>query len=59
MHIDDVASEIADNSMPPTDEGLYQSLTSCERAMLDAWVAAGTPAATTVKVLDIAECKAK
>jgi hypothetical protein len=53
----DVASEILTDSMPPTDEGDYKSLNDCERAMLDAWVAAGTPTTTGVKVYDLEACR--
>ncbi len=54
--IADVVMAVNANDMPYTDNGA-RLLNACEKAMMNKWVDAGAPAASTVKVSDIPECK--
>lgn len=55
-HFDRVTATIIDGTMPPPD-GRDKPLNSCERALLDAWVDAGKPSRTNIRVQSLDECK--
>lgn len=55
-NLDKVLSEVDDNSMPRVELG-YQSLDTCQKAVLHRWADLGAKEQSTVSVSSIAECK--